>query len=1007
METWKIVVDVPEAHTINYTNFLHSKKFFAVDASGSTSGSIINQERNFVEAVHGEYPNPADTVSLWGWTCDRPSRDFDFPAWQSNHGGTDPTTILAGPALQAIEESDTWFLLTDGDVSDSSVHRLAKMALERGILNVPLVFLITGPCHGSPATANISVGVSFFASSQDTLILFKETQTGRIFVIAGKGCFIGLGGSAAARDLTNWSDLRSFDSERSFFKFLEKLDINILTAESRVYHPKGISLGPEWEKKQNGPVVVDLDLILGYGMLNDDDLFDVLAEEAFDTLAVACKTRSRIPDLRTLIRNQKIEQVVPKLEDVNGATALLSQLGDPATAGERREVLQEQLREAHVKNREHYHNTIAKFAGSPVEQRMKKRNKLVDVALQSLASIEAAEFNAEILGRRSNRARRAEVVDSVAAIDVTRLDLGAPAFKGFCVVCCGEEEILSICLKKPDSGRVVDNTSNFALNFPLAAGANEGNVELVSSQNICFQCALLNPTGNSIYNESVAAIIPTVQYKNSNKFYINDQLYSALTSRLSTGAAGIAQLFMAILHEVLSTKSWAKAGPETAQTTSNHLDEATQRQKTFEWMLNQLIQNTQTRETFNEAGEWVKFPEALTWAVKDFEANNLASFVVTYPAKGFGNMITFGKITGTFSDATVRQLKAAKSIHSVAAKYLADLLQNCHAPRGWKQKYLEALYHEFNGPLIPRDQGSASLLTDTEIFTQRLGVCLDQTPLPYITLSYTDQMILTSKLQVLLFWLIFKQKNHCSAQTFFMQMRETSPIAHAVLSPTLRISERDHSQILLSLFATEDAQPIEPTAAAAHDCIIPFANPFGASVLHCGAPTCRAPFSTLTSEDELTPSACDAIRTARAQHLIAVFGVQGRFEKSRTGLPERPNLHKGAPPSSLHFSLHIAIVREWVKQGVDARRGIVTDSKARAAFVVRVCEQVCASGRGDIFNASLQRRMHELLPSFFDVLAMALRIEGRDAVDVADYEPDFAKNGLEDKIRWEMRAGGM
>jgi hypothetical protein len=72
--------------------------------------------------------------------------------------------------------------------------------------------------------------------------------------------------------------------------------------------------------------------------------------------------------------------------------------------------------------------------------------------------------------------------------------------------------------------------------------------------------------------------------------------------------------------------------------------------------------------------------------------------------------------------------------------------------------------------------------------------------------------------------------------------------------------------------------------------------------------------------------------------------------------------------------------------------------------VARVCEQLCENGRGDIFNAYLQRDVRSMLPSFFDVLARALRVEGRDEGDVAVYEHRFEENGVEDKIRWEMRA---
>jgi hypothetical protein len=99
----------------------------------------------------------------------------------------------------------------------------------------------------------------------------------------------------------------------------------------------------------------------------------------------------------------------------------------------------------------------------------------------------------------------------------------------------------------------------------------------------------------SIFKEPLKAIVPAVQFDGNNKKYINEQLYLALTSGLTTGAAGIAQLFMAILEEVLRTKSWAGAGFNDTEMRADEQNEALQRKNTFEWMLDQLVHHTRTR----------------------------------------------------------------------------------------------------------------------------------------------------------------------------------------------------------------------------------------------------------------------------------------------------------------------------------------------------------------------------------------------------------------------------
>jgi hypothetical protein len=149
-------------------------------------------------------------------------------------------------------------------------------------------------------------------------------------------------------------------------------------------------------------------------------------------------------------------------------------------------------------------------------------------------------------------------------------------------------------------------------------------VELVSSQNVCFQCAWLSPAGKSIYQEHLTAVIPAVEYTGGNRKYINDQLYLALTAGLATGAAGIGQLLMAILLEILKTKQWAGAGIE-GQISATKNQEIFQRRNTLQWILDQFVQNTLSRENFKEKGAWVSFPQALNWTVREFNSQGLAS----------------------------------------------------------------------------------------------------------------------------------------------------------------------------------------------------------------------------------------------------------------------------------------------------------------------------------------------------------------------------------------------
>ena len=996
MATWKVSPELAGDIDVEYTPFLQSRKFFAVDDSGSTAGTVLRRERAFVDKFRATYANPDDAISLWGSRCDSPSKNFEIISWKSQHGGTAPSQIFHDQgALDAIRRSDVWFLLTDGEIWEQDVHQLTKIAQDRDVLNIPLVFLITGSQGKSPGTANISVGISFFASSEDTLILFKETSTGRIYVIAGKGCFAALGGSAAAQNLESWNDMQPFGDETSFFKECKKLEVQVVKAEHRPESAKGIALGPEWEERQDGPVRVDLDLLPHAGMLSNEDLCDLLADNTFDTLAVAYKTRSRIAELRCFLQKQKIEQVAPKLEDVAGAGAIITKIGDVKTTAKERVKLQERLRAAHTRNRDHYQKSATDFIGSEQEIALKKRNQLIDAALRTLAAIEAAGFNAEILSRKSNRARRVDVVETTTTVDITKLDLDTPAYKGFCQICCDEEVIMSICFKEMEADQVEDNTTDFALNFPLAAGASAKNVGLISSQNICFQCAVLSPSGRSIYHEPLTAVIPALEYDGSNKKYINEQLYLALTAKLATGAAGIAQLFMSILLELMDTRAWAGSDMDEVQLSDNEYKEIRQRRETFKWMLNQLLENTFTREDFKETGDWVRYPQALEWVAKDFETKGLASFAAMYPALGFNNLLELSSRTGTLTVDQAQRMRAAKLIHSIASKYLSDLqlaLQNKLPDEEWKQKYLEVIYQNFNGTLTPKDQDKASLVTDSDIFKQRLSACIQN-----VDVEITDNTM--RKTQLILFWLLFTQKGHCTAQTFFTRMRDADPLATTVLSVQSSLPALAHYDTLLSIFASHNAHLINAKLATRHvSALIPFANPFGASVLRCGA--CGFKFTSITKADQLRDKDVQKLRHERAKHLITVFGLASRFEKSPTGLPERTS-----PPTSLHFNLHMSIVREWEGFSVAQRKGVVTDERAKEEFVGAVRKRLCSEGRGNIYQDDLDRDTRVLLPSFFRVLKRALEGEGKEGREVWDFEYDRDKGGVGEKARWELEMG--
>ncbi|KAF7865705.1 hypothetical protein EAF04_005871 [Stromatinia cepivora] len=459
--------------------------------------------------------------------------------------------------MEAIHNADIWFLLTDGEVPDSEVHTLAGLGQEMGVFDCATVFLITSHMQYGPNHANVSVGITSYANCANALCIFKDYTSGQIYVIASKGSFATLD---QAEDHDMWWKLTSFPNEAALIQRITELDIHVPTAETRISTPAHLNLGEEWNAAHNlsQPTLVDIGTLLRAGVVSDKDRDLLLADEALDALILACKSRGKLNELRSFLLAQKVEQLTIKLEDVSGAADIITQLAKPEISNEMKTILQSKLRNAHEANRNAY-----TAAQNDVQlQAARDRNRAIDAALRALSDAEKSRFTAEMLSRRSNRARRAENISADSAIDVSVLDLEASGYRGECQICCGDNEVLSIALKALSADAMAANTDNFALDFPLAAGRFEANMNILSSQCICFQCALFGRPGYSIYGEEISAVIPTLEYTGSNKLYIHQQLYKALNAGLKTGVPAMGQLFATILDRTLKGREWAGADAE-------------------------------------------------------------------------------------------------------------------------------------------------------------------------------------------------------------------------------------------------------------------------------------------------------------------------------------------------------------------------------------------------------------------------------------------------------------
>lgn len=145
----------------------------------------MRAQQRTVVALH---KNPDDNVALWNNVCGEPCFiDAVGSQFFYSSGGTSPVAILDQPiAVDQVKGSDVWFLLTDGGILARDVSELTQTAEALDVIQVPIVLIIIGPRSQAPDQANLSVGISFFANAREALILFKDYNTGRLFVIDAK-----------------------------------------------------------------------------------------------------------------------------------------------------------------------------------------------------------------------------------------------------------------------------------------------------------------------------------------------------------------------------------------------------------------------------------------------------------------------------------------------------------------------------------------------------------------------------------------------------------------------------------------------------------------------------------------------------------------------------------------------------------------------------------------------------------------------------------------------------
>lgn len=358
---------------------------------------------------------------------------------------------------------------------------------------------------------------------------------------------------------------------------------------------------------------------------------------------------------------------------------------------------------------------------------------------------------------------------------------------------------------------------------------------------------------------------------------------------------------MTILDRTLETKKWCSID-DTDDVEVRH------RRQVLDWTLHNLLRNCRCRENFNDTGKWVNNPQALRWAIDDYGTAGLDSWIIQYPLAGFSPLLRWYELLGVVAKDRVEAVQKAKLIHLVITAMINGLLRQKDGDKSWTYPFLSLIYRESNAPGVPRDLGSASLVS-TDSFWPRLEDALSERQDVQRFLSWFESSTHTSvrrkmasRIQAVTFWALYTQKRHTMPMTFFANIKSREPLAPAILDPTTTIPEEAIREVLMSIFC-----PVKASQNAHLSKIMPpFASPFGASVLHCGTPKCGVDFHSKHDIQKGSEVASQRIRARRAEHFGNVYGL-GPSHASQTGLPDPTSAPKA--PTSYHNTLHISTAR--------------------------------------------------------------------------------------------------
>lgn len=526
-----------------------------VDNSGSTHGNILENMKKASEKLCSKY------ICLWN-TDAEPITIAQDTYWRSC-GCTNPSSI-ARRHSKKFQNCTLFGLFTDGQVSSQEVE-LLSVQFKQGLIpnNIPYILGISINIYrNSPQyinNLNVSVLLSAFESGQSCIIIVMSSIWTKLIAVKGPWA-------------DNWPNIPNLSDNPMLSEFpnidIEK-DINTLYFQKIESIPSNcIQVFPEIEDTSNNIFHINLNKLLGIEDANQIiEIFNTLSVNDAETIAryynrlnenkIIRNWVGKIQNMMELYKTQSIKESSSLSNESNDINNLFEQLNNSSDTKNKLEIAK--LISAcatSAKNKE-------KNLSNDILSKFKKARHFLSTILSVLTELEKSSYGATILGRKSNRAMRADVVNVSDIVNLSTLTYDDNTFRTECIISGDDSCIVGILISCVPFDLIDNNTCDYALNMPTAQFSKECNLNRINNcliniedgtaENILSQFGT-DPTSR----RPVKQILPIISLNNDiNKKQAYLRLCDAFFGGKKMATNVVWQLTLSNIMWTINTCEWA------------------------------------------------------------------------------------------------------------------------------------------------------------------------------------------------------------------------------------------------------------------------------------------------------------------------------------------------------------------------------------------------------------------------------------------------------------------